>query len=54
MPDVEGSSDGDVPVLVKAADREVFEKFVDMYFPSCEVFIMDYVAYTPKERTAGS
>lgn len=34
-------------VVVKAADRESFNKFVEMYFPGCESFVMDLVARSP-------
>ena len=30
-------------VLIKEADREVFDEAVNMYFPGCESFIMDLV-----------
>lgn len=32
-----------VYIEIKAGDRQSFEKFVDMYFPGCEDFIMDCV-----------
>ena len=32
-----------VRVAVKAGDREAFEEFVNMQFPGCESFVMDYV-----------
>ncbi|CAM9189820.1 unnamed protein product [Scytosiphon promiscuus] len=38
---------GSARVVVKAADREAFDKFVGMYFPGCESFIMDLVARSP-------
>ncbi|CAN0523588.1 unnamed protein product, partial [Ectocarpus sp. 12 AP-2014] len=34
-----------VLVAIKAADRAPFEKFVNMYFPGCESFIMDSVKF---------
>ncbi|CAB1098616.1 unnamed protein product [Ectocarpus sp. CCAP 1310/34] len=34
-----------VLVAIKAADRAPFEKFVNMYFPACESFIMDSVKF---------
>eukprot|EP00752_Nemacystus_decipiens_P009710 g8671.t1 len=45
--------EGDVRVAVKAADRAAFEAFVDMYFPGCQGFIMNYVVDAPLESTAG-
>lgn len=53
-PATAGSDWDDVEVEVKASDREEFETYVDMQFPGCEYFIMDFVADNPNDSTAGS
>ena len=32
-------------VVIAAGDRASFEKFVGMYFPGCEVFVMGWVKF---------
>ncbi|CAM9194839.1 unnamed protein product, partial [Ectocarpus sp. 12 AP-2014] len=41
-----------VLVAIKAAHRAPFEKFVDMYFPGCESFIMDSVKFLDGPKRA--
>ena len=40
-----------VRVAVKAGDREAFEEFVNMQFPGCESFVMDYVDVLEKPQS---
>lgn len=37
-------------VVIKAGDRTAFEKFVNMYFPGCESFVMDYVDFLKESK----
>ena len=40
-----------VRVAVKAVDREAFEEFVNMQFPGCESFVIDYIDFLEETQS---